>query len=109
MRSKPVILPELFDTTSYDKARELFRRRLDTLLPLWSWSKLQVPYYASNHPILPSVEDIQQAMRTDKDPYSPVCRISSLVVKEGSSGHVVQVNRSPVHIYESEGTILTRR
>jgi hypothetical protein len=47
-------------------------------------------------------------MKTDKYPYSPVCRVGGFIVKKDSSGHVVQVSRYLVHTYESKGIELTK-
>lgn len=68
-------------------------------MPLSSWAKLQVPYYVPNHPVLPSVEEIEHTMKEYQYPRPSifacppsVCKLGDLIIKKDITGLAVQVN-----------------
>ncbi|KAH7076251.1 hypothetical protein FB567DRAFT_553202 [Paraphoma chrysanthemicola] len=91
MLSKSEKRQKYFNTSSYEEARDIYNNNIYMpKLPLSSWTKLQLPYLAPNHPELPSFEDIQQALKKNQFPWSPVCQIGDLFVKLSHDGWVVQ-------------------
>ncbi|KAI8931086.1 hypothetical protein NX059_012097 [Plenodomus lindquistii] len=77
---------------SYEDARKRRSSSPDKLTS--SYSKLQLPYEAPQHPGIPSIEAIEEGMRINKLTKGPsvcaVCRIGAVVVKGSGNICVVQ-------------------
>ncbi|KAH7063876.1 hypothetical protein BKA63DRAFT_483297 [Paraphoma chrysanthemicola] len=90
MLSNSDVLQKHFNTSSHEEASKIFQSNACLKFPLASWTKMQLPYLAPNHPELPSFEHILQAMKTNQYPHCPVCQIGDFIVKAGRDGHIVQ-------------------
>lgn len=101
MRSKKQVLLEEYGVSTVAAASEVLdQARLDleeTRPPLNQWIKMDFPYIAPNAPKLPSFDDLQKAMKTDKfkiHSMNNVCRIGEFVVKCNHSYSLLQVGEN---------------
>jgi hypothetical protein len=110
-RTKSDVLFEYYGVKTYDEAHAIYWNELNYWreakpLPSWYLTKLELPYEASSHPGIPTISEIDQAMKGDRlsHPYAQqaVCRIRATVVKCGDqqiihvlSSMVPRLSKSP--------------
>jgi hypothetical protein len=100
--TKVEYLQNLFGTTEYHQRSRMMHDDL-AKANIDGSVKLALPYEAPNHPPLPSVEDIREALKTHYLTHRlgefPVCRVGPCVVKFGLCIRLLQVSRStPIHL-----------
>ena len=99
MRSKKEILYENYGVSTVEAARELDRAdrmNLEKLRPpLDQWVNREFPYEAADHPPLPSIDEISNAMKTNKlcsnVSLNNVCRVGDCVIKFSTAFSLLQV------------------
>jgi hypothetical protein len=98
MRSRSEILQEHYGVQTYKEANaiavQIFRN--SQIPDLSQRTKLKLPYEASSHPDIPSLEEIKEAMKKNwlskKGGMFSVWRVGQCVVKMGSDEMIVQVS-----------------
>lgn len=93
--TKAQYLQDLFGTTTFGEYDNIIDGHLDEACHFGS-IKLTLPYYAPNHPHLPSIEEIDSALDTHSLRYRlgefPICRVGQCFVKCGSDIRILQVS-----------------
>lgn len=99
MRSKQEVFQEHFGVNTHKEA--LNEHDLDACPrgPLSNFTKLPLPYEAPNHPGIPTVEEIQAAMKTENrlsvfSSMRDVCIVGNTVVKMDYTVDLIQVSNS---------------
>jgi hypothetical protein len=98
MRSKAEIFEEHFNVRTWEEADKISRanRESDPQLPLSRYTKLMLPYEASTHPGIPSLQEIEVAMENNKlsnrFSFRDVCRVGNTVVKVCWAYTIIQVS-----------------
>jgi hypothetical protein len=106
MRPKKEILQDYFGVSVAEVARKIHDANFDnqrkTRPPLEQWITMKFPYEAPDHPPLPSIEEIEKAIKTDKLNYKVsfnwVCRVGECVVKFNDTVTLLQVRKQELAI-----------
>lgn len=97
MHSKTEILQEHYGVETTRGAIPLLQKDFSASpLPLSYWTTLELPYEAPSHPDIPSLDEIERAMKVSRLTKSgglfDVCRVGKSVVKMGWDPMILQVS-----------------
>lgn len=102
MRPKEEIYLQHFGVKSSDEVDKIFPKGMaeGSALPWSSYTKMTLPYEAPSHPAIPTMSDIEQAMKRNRINHRfgnfPVCRIGEVVVKMGWEEAILHVRGSSI-------------
>lgn len=103
MRSKREVLQEYFGVSTVKEVRGVqlhrLRHEFDTQPPLDQWISMKLPWAAPVHPPLPSIQQINEAMETNRlrGNMSATCRWGECVIKCNFSFSLIQVNEPKIN------------
>lgn len=101
MRTKVEVIEEHSATRNIDDMWAISSADFDPEItprpPLNNWIKIKLPYEATEHPVLPSLEEIDKGMRENRLTQSgglfAVCKVGKCVVKMGADRIILQVTK----------------